>query len=239
VARTCYRRFTIKRGLRRFGHGSLLFGEDPLPVVVLANGGDVPAREALDRILSLLLPAYRQNRAKAATPGPTATPPAATNASAVPQELVGPWSGEIQTHGTKVPLVLTVTSNGETDAMLGKAAAVKMTNVRLDRGRVTGRVAGTLDIDYAERVDPAPHEVRFQLWREGDRLIGAAITYDYPAASVLGWAEAWRRQVIASHRCVRDRGRASCTQTARTIQLRKSSQTAHEFPLALSSLVKS
>lgn len=158
----------------------LLVPSEKIAVVVLANGGDVPAREAIDRILSLLLPTYRQNRAKAAALERTATRLAPTTVGAVSPALVGDWSGEIQTHGTKIPLVLTVASNGEIDAMVGKAAAVKMTNVRLNDDRLMGRVAGTLGIDYAESVDPAPHEVRLQLWRDGDKLMGAAITYDYP-----------------------------------------------------------
>jgi CubicO group peptidase (beta-lactamase class C family) len=158
----------------------LLVPSENIAVVVLANGGDVPAREAIDRILSLLLPTYRENRAKAATPVSSATTPAATHVSAAPPELVGIWSGEIQTHKKTVPLVVKVTSAGEVEARLDKTAAVTMTNVRLSVDRLTGRVAGNLGITYDEHVDPAPHELRFQLSRQGNQLIGAAITYDYP-----------------------------------------------------------
>jgi CubicO group peptidase (beta-lactamase class C family) len=157
----------------------LLVPSENISVVVLANGGDVPAREAIDQILSLLLPTYRENRAKAAPPVSSGTAPAA-NVTAAPPELLGAWSGEIQTHRANVPLALTVTSGGEIEATLGKAAAVKMTNVRLTGNRLAGRVPGNLGIEYDEFVDGAPHEVRLQLSRYGNKLIGAAITYDYP-----------------------------------------------------------
>jgi len=158
----------------------LLVPSEKIAVVVLANGGDVPAREAIDRILSLLLPTYRENRATAALLARTAARPAPSDAGAVSPALVGAWSGEIRAHGTNVPLVLTVASSGEIEARLGTAAAVKMTNVRLVDDRLMGRLAGTLGIDYGESVDPAPQEVRLQLWRDGRRMMGAAITYDYP-----------------------------------------------------------
>lgn len=158
----------------------LLVPSEKIAVVVLANGGDVPAREAIDRILSLLLPTYRENRARAVAPVRTSTPAPAATVGAVPPPLVGAWSGEIRTHGPSVPLVLRVTPTGEIDATLGNAAVAKVTNVRVNGDDLTGRVAGTLGIDYAESVDPPPNEVRFELWRDGNRLMGAAITYSYP-----------------------------------------------------------
>ena len=155
----------------------LLVPSENLAVVVLANGGDVPAREAIDRILALMLPTYRENLAKA--PASSATAPAATSVGAAPPELVGVWSGEIQTHGGNVPLALTVASGGEVEAKLGMAAAIKATNVRLNGNRLTGRVRASLGIEYPN-VTPPPHELRLQLSRQGNKLIGAAITYDYP-----------------------------------------------------------
>jgi CubicO group peptidase (beta-lactamase class C family) len=155
----------------------LLVPSEKMIVVVLANAGNVAATRLIDQILSLLLPTYSENLARAQPPATSATAPAATAVRAVPTELVGLWSGKIQTYRADLPVAFTISSDGEVETRLGKQAAVKMTNVRVSANRVVGRMLGDLGIDYA---DGAPYELRFELYRDGNKLIGAAVTYAVP-----------------------------------------------------------
>ena len=72
---------------------------------------------------------------------------------------------------------MAITPAGEVQAMLGKQAAVNMTNVRVRDNRITGRMPGDLSIDYA---GGSPYELRFELYRHDNRLIGSAYTNAVP-----------------------------------------------------------
>jgi CubicO group peptidase (beta-lactamase class C family) len=151
----------------------LLVPSEHIVVVVLANAGDVATGKPIDQILSILLPTYRENLAKAAPPVSSGTAPAATAASAAAPEFAGRWSGEIRTHRGNRPLAFAITSGGEIEATLGKQTAVKLTNVRVRDNRLTGRMPGDLGIDYA---GGSPYELRFELYRHENKLIGSAYT---------------------------------------------------------------
>jgi CubicO group peptidase (beta-lactamase class C family) len=151
----------------------LLVPSEHIAVVFLANSGNVDAMQAINEILSTLLPTYRQNRARAATPVSAGTAPAAAASTVAPQ-LAGIWSGEIQTYRGNLPIALTIASGGEVEATLAKQPPVKMTNVRVRTNRVTGRMAADLGITYAEGT---PYELRLDLSEQEGQLFGAAITY--------------------------------------------------------------
>lgn len=155
----------------------LLVPSEKLAVVALSNYGSAPASIVIDHILSVLLPAYRENLAKNAAAASTASAPAAPAATEAPPDIAGRWSGEIQTYRGKIPLVLNITPKGEIEASLGEHAAVTMTNVRTSSARVSGRMVGDLSIDYPDRT---PYELRIYLDRDGSKLIGAAVTYAMP-----------------------------------------------------------
>lgn len=155
----------------------LLVPSEQIVLVVLANYGNVAVEKPIDQILSILLPAYREDLAKAAPPVATASAPATTAVGAVAPELAGRWSGEIRTHRGNVPLALTIASGGEAEATLGAQAAVTMTNVRVRDNRLTARMPGDVGIDYG---GGSPYELRFDLSRQENTLIGAAITYALP-----------------------------------------------------------
>jgi CubicO group peptidase (beta-lactamase class C family) len=154
----------------------LLVPLEKIAVVILSNFGSASTTKPIDEILSILLPNYRENLAKAAAAS-TANPPAAPAVVAVPPEVAGVWSGKVQTYRGNVPLTMRITSTGEAEATLGKQTPVKMNTVRVSSNRVSGRTAGDLGIDYADRT---PYELRFYLDRYDNHLIGAAVTYAMP-----------------------------------------------------------
>ena len=151
----------------------LLVPSEHIAVVALANAGNVALTKPIDQILSILLPTYRENLANAARPVSSGAAPAATTVSTAAPEFTGRWSGEIRTHRGNRPLAFAITSGGEIEATLGKHTAVKLTNVRVRDNRMTGRMPGDLGIDYA---GGSPYELRFELYRHENRLIGSAYT---------------------------------------------------------------
>jgi CubicO group peptidase (beta-lactamase class C family) len=153
----------------------LLVPSEKIVVVALANAGNVGFSQAIDRILSGLLPTYRDNLAKVIAVA-AATPPPATPA-ATPAAFVGRWSGELRTHRANLPVALAITPAGDLEATLGDQPAVKMTNVRMIESRLTARMPGDLGIDYG---NGTPYELRFAVERHRDKLIGAAVTYALP-----------------------------------------------------------
>jgi CubicO group peptidase (beta-lactamase class C family) len=150
----------------------LLIPTEKIVAAVLANYGSAPAMDAIDQILSTLLPSYREGLSRAEKSS-AATPPPATTMSA-PAEFNGKWSGEIQTHGAHLPLVLTVLSTGDIEAALGQQVTVRMTNVRFSANRLSGRMRGDLGVGDT---GVAPYELRLQLQLHDKKLIGAAVTY--------------------------------------------------------------
>jgi hypothetical protein len=97
-----------------------------------------------------------------------------TASPTTPAEIVGKWSGQIQTYRGRVPLALTVLSTGEVDATMGQQKSVKMANVRSSASGLSARMHGNLGVDDT---GAAPYELRFQLRLNGNRLTGAAVTY--------------------------------------------------------------
>jgi hypothetical protein len=168
----------------------LLVPSEHIVVVVLANAGNVPVSSAIDRILSVLLPQYRDNLAAVVPRVPNVTTAATTSSSPVPSELAGTWSGEIQTHRGTVPLSVAIALSGDASATLGNQPPVNMTDVRITNDRLVGRMHGDLGVDY---VGPAPYQLRFSLQRVGDRFIGSAITWA-TAGRLPFWVELRRAQ---------------------------------------------
>lgn len=154
----------------------LLVPSERIAVVVLANAGNVAASRLIDRILSVLLPKYAESLAASASvaPSPSTPPPAVTTPGAVPPDVKGTWSGEIQTHRGNVPITVTISSSTEATARLAGEPSTLMTDVRVTNERLIGRMHGDMGIDY---VGPAPYQLRFSLRRVGDRFIGSAITW--------------------------------------------------------------
>ena len=150
----------------------LLVPTEKIVVAVLANYGSAPAVEAVDQILSTLLPTYRESLERKQTPPPTAPSSAAPPTASA--EIVGKWSGQIQTYRGRLPLALAVLSNGDVDAALGHQKSVRMTSVRSSSNGLSGRMRG--DLGVAD-TGTAPYELRLQLRLKENRLTGAAVTY--------------------------------------------------------------
>ena len=155
----------------------LLIPSEKITVVMLSNFGSAPTGKPIDEILSILLPKYRENLAKAAAAASTPSASASPAAITVPPDVTGEWSGNVQTYREDVPLTIRITSTGEAEATLGKQAPVKMNTVRLSDTRVSARVTANLGIDYPAQT---PYELRIYLDRYGNKLMGAAVTYAMP-----------------------------------------------------------
>jgi hypothetical protein len=113
----------------------------------------------------------------------------------VPAEFIGKWSGEIQTHRARLPLVLTVLPTGDVDAALAQQGTVRLTDVRFSPGRLNGRMRGDLGVDDT---GAAPYELRLQLHLHAKKLIGAAVTYaleGYEGPRLPFWVDLKRRGV--------------------------------------------
>ncbi len=154
----------------------LLVPTEKITVALISNTGSAPASKSIDKILSILLPPYRGNMEAGANSTPPAAP-APTTISPPAPELVGTWSGELQTHRANLPLVLAIGPTGEMSGTLGRQTTARMTNVRFRDNRVTGRMPG--DLGTAD-TDGVPYELRYELYRYGDKLIGAVTTYALP-----------------------------------------------------------
>ncbi len=167
-----YRTFLAQGGTFDSQAWLMLVPSEKIVVAVVANYGSAPATEAIDQILSVLLPTYRENLLQARkSPVATPTPPAATS---VPAEFTGKWSGEIQTHRARLPLALNVLPTGDVDAALGQQGTAKMTAVRFFGNRFSGRMRGDLGV---EDTGTAPYELHLYLQLHEHKLFGAAVTY--------------------------------------------------------------
>lgn len=89
-----------------------------------------PASRLIDGILSALLPAYRDNLTKARLPVQNETSSSAATTTTIPADIVGTWTGEVQTHGGNVSLRFEIKSDGSIAAALGKQPPVTLTNIR-------------------------------------------------------------------------------------------------------------
>lgn len=150
----------------------LLVPAEEIVVAVVGNYGSAPAVEAVDQILAALLPAYRERLVRAQTSPASAATPAAP--ATVSSEFIGKWSGEIQTHRARLPLVLIVQPTGDVDAALGRGATTRLTNVRFSGNRLSGRMPGDLGVDDT---GSSPYELRLQLQLDDKKLLGAAVTF--------------------------------------------------------------
>jgi hypothetical protein len=164
-----------------------LVPDEHLAIAVLSNDGRADIPEIVDAVMDLMVPEHARVRRD----DPTARPQPAAAPFRAPAKLLGRWTGKIQTWSGSVPVQLSI---GVDSALISLAsgAAVPVGNLALDGGRLRGTSPGTLP---APDVAALPHELRYELRRDGDRLLGACFAADtLPLRHFVlpSWIELWR-----------------------------------------------
>lgn len=109
-------------------------------VVVLVNTGHATvAQDVADEVVSSLVPAYRENRAKAAH-HEQQPPEAKPNMLA---SIAGTWSGSVQTETREVPLTLTVDKSGAVHALIASNPATVQEGAEYRDGQLLAKISGT------------------------------------------------------------------------------------------------
>jgi CubicO group peptidase (beta-lactamase class C family) len=151
-----------------------LIPSEGIVVAVLANIGCSLAGEVVKEVLSVLLPPYREKRARAAASETSSRPKADLPSSPanLPASLTGTWTGSVQTYQGKRPLTLSIAESGDVHAKLGSQLGTLLDNARFKNGRLTGRMSGDLGDDAIR----PPYELHFYLDLRGEVLNGAVTT---------------------------------------------------------------
>jgi len=135
-----------------------------IAVVVLANSFDQAIVGVGDDLI----------RAALHQPSPPHSVEAAPAAPLAHGELVGTWTGTIETHRGSVPLRMTIDRSGQARGALGPHAPVPLRDVRVRANHVYGRfptsTRGLPDSNVG------PQILELDLFLREDRLIGAATT---------------------------------------------------------------
>jgi hypothetical protein len=154
-----------------------LIPSEGIVVVALANTGTTLPGDFIHEVLSILLPNYRERRAKdllrtaQQSPSPKPTPPPA---------MVGNWSGLIRTFKGDVPLSLYISESGDVKAHLGNEAPIPVSNLSFDKESLFGRMNGKLPIEEDAGLDP--YDLDFELYLRGAALNGSVTTRPHTGA---------------------------------------------------------
>lgn len=149
---------------------------EKIVVAVLVNTGHgTVAQEVADEIASSLVPAYRENRTKAAhrEQQPPITPP--NTLASIKGTLKGTWTGIIHTETREVPLTLTVDGSENIKASIASKPASIQGKAEYRDGQLRIKIAGTSGL--YERDAKKILDVDLQLFlRPGGVLNGGATT---------------------------------------------------------------
>src|SRR6185436_18221154 len=107
----------------------------------LANNG-MMGSGVVHEIISALLPAYREKRAKAKAE----QKPQTSGQASPPTALAGTWKGIIKTYREDIPLTFSITDSGDVHAKLGSQLATLLNDARFNNQRLRGRMSGDLGI---------------------------------------------------------------------------------------------
>ena len=151
-----------------------LIPSEGIVVVALANMGTTLPGDFIHEVLSILLPSYREKRAK-----DTARTQQSPNSSPS-SSMVGNWRGLIRTYRGDIPLRFAISAKGEVQAQLGAESPVLLKNTSFDKGRLFGRMSGNLGTD--EDLGSDPYDLDFELYFRGPALNGSVTTRPHPGA---------------------------------------------------------
>ena len=150
-----------------------LIPSEDIVVVALANNG-MMGSGVVHEILSALLPAYSERRAKAKT----GQKPQISREASAPSALAGTWKGIIKTYRKDIPLTFSIADSGDVRAKLGSQLTTLLNDTRFDKQRLRGRLSGDLGIE--EDTGPERYYLDFYLYLRADELKGAVVTGPHP-----------------------------------------------------------
>ena len=146
-----------------------LIPAERIGIAVIANTGTTVPMDVVDRILSDLLPQYR-NQPKHAENAPSGALEHPNSTA-----LDGNWSGEIQTWKGRIPLDIAIPEQGEIKVRIGRHDWVAARNADLDKASVYFLARGDVETPDAPHI---PYDLEVELYLRGKELIGAATTKD-------------------------------------------------------------
>jgi CubicO group peptidase (beta-lactamase class C family) len=151
-----------------------LIPSEEIVVAALSNTGDPLPNTVIQEALSVLLPPFRERRAKAGAD----KPPERTEVNLPAPSLTGEWVGVVKTYRGDVPLALSVASDGDVHAKLGSQLTTLLNDAQFSEKGLSGRISGELGI--AEDIGPPPNVLHFYLDLRGETLYGAVEAQSRP-----------------------------------------------------------
>lgn len=152
---------------------------EKIAVAVIANTGTTAAFDIVDKILSDLLPRYREtlSREKPVGPQPKAKP-------LISSTMIGRWAGALQTGKGSVPLVLEVSPYLQVRAKWAGGQWMTASDVDIAEPRFYCVIHGQIGTPDAPQ---SLSDVELELYLRGGTLVGAGTTRD--AVQLPYWVE--------------------------------------------------
>lgn len=148
----------------------LIPSEDIAVAVVVNTAAD--GAGIVDEVLAALLPEYKKNLAAAASvPAP---PPPQSPTTEVPSEMVGLWTGFVETYKGRVPLTVTIDPAGSLVAKLAEQQDVPIARARFGNKVLRWSMPGSLG------VEGEPFILAMKLYLREGFLVGDAETSPVP-----------------------------------------------------------
>jgi len=144
-----------------------LIPAERIAVAVLANTGTAVAQRVVDDTLALLLPRFREQRQQPQAPSEAEPQPPPVS------DLVGTWSGAIQTPQGDRRLTLWVTPSGDVSTAIESTQRSSFTRGGASGTSIHGVTSGNLRVDDAPR---PPYDLEMGLDLYAERLVGSATT---------------------------------------------------------------
>jgi hypothetical protein len=141
-----------------------------IAVAVIANTGTTVPFEIVDKVLSTLLPRYREALVNEKPPAHQPEPKSVTSSS-----MVGSWTGALTTWKDNFPLAIEISRSLQVRAKWGGEPWMTASDVSVADPRfycVVQGVIGTSDTPQS------PSEVELELYLRGGTLVGAGTTRD-------------------------------------------------------------
>lgn len=150
-----------------------LIPSEDIAVAMILNTGIADGSKIVDAVLATLLPRYQQSLENGA---PSKQPsPAPPSPKPLLPELIGAWSGFVQTYSSKVPLTLTIDSGHSLVAKLGSQDEVTVVHPEIEDKVVHWSMPGSLG------VEGEPFQLLLTLRLDRGHLTGAAETRPLPS----------------------------------------------------------
>lgn len=144
---------------------------EEIVVVVLMNTGHATlTQEVADEIVSLLVPAYRENRGKAAHREEQPLPKPLNMLASI----AGTWNGYIRTEARNVPLTVIVEKSGVVHALLASKPAAVQDGAEYRDGQLRAKISGASGL--YERDPKKALDLDLQLFRRSNGLLNGGAT---------------------------------------------------------------